>query len=285
MSPDLLSALQDAQQELEPRLKALQAANSALKRATRLAGEEKSDALAMQKALLKLQATAEPIASAQLDQAVSAFAEQTREALDALAFQFARDLKEVFEQRGQSVSGRPPTLVVDSLVLHIDIATRKAQWFYGREALTRPIPLSLTTILKAYDQKRRSVLERTIDVAAFLAELHRAWQDCLDKRQRPPVGKRINVVETYSQLVLNRQSARFWNSPSRSTFKDYERSFFVRDLVLAQTAPTLGADGKTLHLRLGVATKSQADNPMRSIWLPQSALDGEYYADLAFLEE
>jgi hypothetical protein len=59
----------------------------------------------------------------------------------------------------------------------------------------------------------------------------------------------------------------------------------VRDLVLAQAAPTVEADGKTLHLRLGVATKSQADSPMRSIWLPQSALDGEYYSDLTFAAE
>jgi hypothetical protein len=55
--------------------------------------------------------------------------------------------------------------------------------------------------------------------------------------------------------------------------------------VLAQTAPTVEADGEMLHLRLGVATKSQADSPMRSIWLPQSALDGEYYSDLTFALE
>jgi hypothetical protein len=33
---------------------------------------------------------------------------------------------------------------------------------------------------------------------------------------------------------------------------------------------------------LGGATKSQADSAQRSIWLPVSALDGEYYADLTF---
>jgi hypothetical protein len=41
-------------------------------------------------------------------------------------------------------------------------------------------------------------------------------------------------------------------------------------------------DGQGRQLRLGTATKSQADNAGRSIWLPSSALDGEYYADLTF---
>ncbi|MEZ4682813.1 MAG: hypothetical protein R2932_52260 [Caldilineaceae bacterium] len=37
-------------------------------------------------------------------------------------------------------------------------------------------------------------------------------------------------------------------------------------------------------MRLGVATKSQADSATRSIWLPQAGLDGEYYANVAFEE-
>lgn len=86
-------------------------------------------------------------------------------------------------------------------------------------------------------------------------------------------------------MTLNRQTPRFWNSPARSNFKDYERAHFVRDLALVQAAPTIEADGEMLYLRLGVATKSQADSPMRSIWLPQSALDGEYYSDLTFALE
>ena len=101
-----------------------------------------------------------------------------------------------------------------------------------------------------------------------MAELYKAWQDALAKRQKAPAGKRINIVEIYSQVTLNRQTSRFWNSPSRSTFKDYERAHFVRDLVLIQAAPTVTVDGTTYHLRLGGATKSQADNPARSIWLP-----------------
>jgi hypothetical protein len=56
----------------------------------------------------------------------------------------------------------------------------------------------------------------------------------------------------------------------------------LRDLLLAHGAPALEIDGQTHHLRLGVATKSQADSASRSIWLPQDALDGEYYASLTF---
>jgi hypothetical protein len=183
------------------------------------------------------------------------------------------------------VEGRPPTLAVDSLVLQIDIAARKAQWLYGKEALTRPIPLSIATIVQAYDQQRKALFERKVDIPAFVAELHKAWQELLAKRTTKPAGGRINLVEIYSQVILNRQSQRFWNAPSRSTFKDYARAHFVRDLVLAHEAPVLQVNGKAAHLRLGGATKNQAESASRSIWLPQSALDGDYYANLWFDED
>jgi hypothetical protein len=236
----------------------------------------------MQKALTKLQQANSLLEDEDLQAATATFAAETQTALDALAFQFARDLKETFEQRGQEVGGRPPTLVVDPLVLQIDIANRKALWFYGKEELTRPIPLSIPTIVQAYDKQRKALVERKIDVPEFVAELHKAWTELLAERTTRASGGRVGLVELYSRVVMNRQSARFWNAPSRSTFKDYERVFFVSDLMQAHSAPTIEVDGKTHHLRLGVATKSQADSASRSIWLPQSALDGEYYASLTF---
>ena len=59
----------------------------------------------------------------------------------------------------------------------------------------------------------------------------------------------------------------------------------IRDSVLAHAAPTVTVDGATQHLRLGVATKSQADSPARSMWIPQTALDGDYYSDITFVTE
>lgn len=289
MNTELAEQIKMAQQELEPQFKALRDASGALRQATILAVEEKLDALAMQKALGKLQQAAKQVANEKLHAAVNAFAAETQAALDALAFQFARDLKETFEQRGQEVVGRPPTLVVGELVLQIDIGARKAQWFYGKEALTRPIPLSINAIVQAYEAQRKTLLQRTLDIPAFLTELQKAWQDLLDEREQQQKGQRratntnrTNIVETYSKLVLNRQSPRFWNAPSRSTFKDYERPLFVRDLVLAQPDPTVTINNQSYRLRLGGATKSQADSASRSIWLPTGPLDGEYYGDVTF---
>ncbi|HRW07935.1 MAG TPA: hypothetical protein P5121_22695 [Caldilineaceae bacterium] len=283
MNAELVSTLQATQQELDPQFKALRAATAALKQAQRLAGEEPLDALAMQKALVKLQQANEQMQNEALQTATATFAKATQTALDGLAFDFARELKATFEARGESVEGRPPTLVVNGLTLQIDIGARKAQWLYGKEALTRPIPLSINGIVKAYDQQRRAILERTVDIPAFLAELYAAWQKLTGQKQRS-ANNYANLVAAYSQLTLDRQSARFWNAPSRSTFKDYDRAHFVRDLVLAHDAPTVTIDGTTYRLRLGVATKSQADSATRSIWLPQAGLDGEYYANVAFEE-
>lgn len=294
MNDELLQALQAGQNETDPKFKALKAASSALIAAARLAGQEKLDALPMQKALAKLQQAAELVKAAgledaALDSAAAAFGEATQAALDSLAFQFARDLKESFEARGQTVEGRPPTLVVDRLVLQIDIAARKAQWFYGKEALTKPLPLSLGGIIAAYDQQRKAIVERKDETPLFLADLYKAWSDLMtektEKSGRRPAGNRINLVEIYAKLVLNRQATRFWNAPSRSTFKDYERHFFVRDLALANEAgATVIIDGGSYRLRLGVATKSQADSAARSVWLPNGALDGDFYGDITFEE-
>jgi hypothetical protein len=280
MNVELLEQLQAAQAELDPQFKALHAATAALKTAVKLASEEKAEALALQKALVKLEQANQQVDNQAMEAATQTFAAETERALDALAFAFARDLKEAFEGRGQHVEGRPPTLVVDSLVLNINMAARKAQWFYGKEALTRLIPLSISSILKAYDQQRKAVVERVIDVQGFLSDLYKAWQNVRNKRTRPP--SRTNVVETYSELVMNRQSSRFWNAPSRSTFKDYPRHFFVRDLTLAQSSPAFTLEGQVYRLHLGTATKNQADSASRSIWLPSSALDGSYYGDVTF---
>ena len=283
MNPELVEKLRLAQEALDPQFKALRAATGALQQAIKQAGEERADALAMQKVLAKLQQVNDLVENDALRAATDVFADQTLAALDALAFEFARDLKETFEERGEIVEGRPPTLLVNSLILQIDIAARKAQWLYGKEPLTRPIALSINTIMKAYDQQRRTIVERTTDDApSFLSDLYRAWDELLSQRKQRPSGGYINLVSVYSQLVLNCQSARFWNAPSRSTFKDYARPFFVRDLVLAHANPTVGIDGQVHHLRLGVATKSQADNASRSVWLPKDGLDGEYYANITF---
>ncbi len=271
----LLAQLQVAQEELDPQFKALRGVMGALKAAIRLASDEKADALPMHKTLTKLELMAAEVENEALQTAVSAFATTTQAALNDLAFDFAKDLRDEFAARGETVNGRPPTLFVGLLTLQINMAARKGQWFYGKEPLTRPIPLSLKGILKAYDQQVKRIVNRTVEADKLVAELQEAWQDCLAKRKTKPKGGRINIVETYSQLTLNRQTNRFWNAPSRSTFKDYERPLFVRDLAL------LNEQGVT-SFSLGVATKSQADQSNRSIWLPETAVDGQYYSDITF---
>jgi len=280
MNEQLLTQIQIAQETIDPQFKALRAATTALRNARKLAAEDRHDALAMQKALVKLQQANELVEDDTLNAAVGIFAAETQKALDALAFEFAGDLRDVFEERGEKVEGRPPTLVVGELVLQIDIAARKAQWFYGKEALTRPIPLSIKGIIKAYDRQQKAVIDREKNVEAFVGELYKAWQDLRAEKTRP--SNRQNIIVTYSKVILNRQATRFWNAPSRRTFKDYERAHFVRDLVYAQDSPTVEVAGQTYHLRLAVATKSQADSAQRSIWLPNGPLDGEYYSDIIF---
>jgi len=229
----------------------------------------------MAKALTKLETTSAEIDNPTLQSAVQAFGNTTQTALDNLAYEFAKDLRDTFAARGDTIEGRPPTLTIGLLTFQINIAARKGQWFYGKDPLTKPIPLSLAGIVKAYDRQVKRIVDRTIDAPAFVEELRTAWQHSIDKRSRRPGEGRIGIVEAHGQLTLNRQTNRFWNAPSRATFKDYERVLFVRDLALLQG---MGSQ----PFKLGVATKSQADQASRSIWLPTSALDGQYYSDITF---
>ena len=137
---EVLTDLQSAQMELEPQFKALRQAMGALRAAIRLAGEDKADALPMQRVLVKLESAASGVENESLNAAVSTFSAATQTALDNLAYEFASDLRDEFAIRGETVSGRPPTLAWRLLALNIDMATRKGQWFYGKEALTRRFP-------------------------------------------------------------------------------------------------------------------------------------------------
>lgn len=282
MSDNLVAQIDAAQIDLDPQFKALRSATGALKRAAKLAAEENPDALAMSKHLPKLEDAAALVASEPLQAATKAFAAETRQALDGLAFDFARDLRDVFQARGLTVEGRPPTLTVGLLILQIDMAARKAQWFYGKEPLARPIPLSIRRLLKAYDAQHKAIEQRELKTGEFVGELHKAWEQLLAKRTSRPSGGRINLVELFAQVTMNRQTARFWNAPSRSTFKDYDRAHFVRDLVLAMDEQPVEVDGDALTFHLAGATKSQAESATKSFWIPTSALDGEYCASITF---
>ncbi len=288
MNHILIEQLKSGQSNILPRFKALQAMTGALKQGLRLATQEKLDALPMQKALAKFEAALQAVeeqglVTDELRTIHKTFADVTQQALEALAFEFARDLRELFETQGEAVSGRPPTIVVGELVLRLDVNARKGQWFYGKEPLAKPLALSFSAIPKAYDQQKRQIVERETDAGKFLQELYSTWNELIEQRSRYPTGGRINIVEVHGKLVINRQSARFWNQPSRRTFQDYERVFFVRDLVLAREAGALAnVNGQDLRLRLGVATKSQAEQANRSLWIPKGPLDGAFCADLSF---
>ena len=71
----LLEQLQAAQQQLAPQFKALKVATGALQTAVKTANTDKPEALAMQKALVKLQQAADLVDDETLKTAVATFAQ------------------------------------------------------------------------------------------------------------------------------------------------------------------------------------------------------------------
>ncbi|MEZ4607522.1 MAG: hypothetical protein R2865_12190 [Deinococcales bacterium] len=52
--------------------------------------------------------------------------------------------------------------MVGELLLEINMASRKALWFYGKEPLSRPLALSLSSISQAYEAALKLVPERKL---------------------------------------------------------------------------------------------------------------------------
>ena len=99
---------------------------------------------------------------------------------------------------------------------------------YGKDVVAPHVPITVDATLKAYQAAIKTIQGRNEDGAAWLAQLHDAYQLARRKRERATTH-RINIVDVYLELVLLRQGRAFASEPSKRTFTDYSRAQFIFD--------------------------------------------------------
>jgi hypothetical protein len=265
--------------ELRREVKKLTAINGALKDAASALRSEPVDVVRLDKALAVLQESGE--------QSVVEVAPELQQELDlaqrALGDEFGQRLRSALADQGIAIGGRPPKFEIQRFELEANFARRYCVLRYGKEVVAPHVPITVDATLKAYQSAVKSIAGRNQDGAAWLAQLHDAYQ--VARRKRSAHGMRVNIVEAYVEMVILRQGRAFASEPSKRTFVDYSRAQFIYDFYEFTGRQRQTFEGHAVKAH--GATKSQTDNPAKSMWIVEgdTPYDGRYIADIEFVKE
>lgn len=265
--------------DLRRELKQLATLNTALKDALTALRAESLD-------VVKLGHASNALQSSKIqDAALAALLPELQQELDegqrSLADTFGLALRHALSAQGLELGGRPPRFELGRFEIVADFVNRGAALSYGKNLVTKRVPLSVDAVVKAYQRESKAIMGRNEDGSRWIEMLYTVWETV--RRKRGSAEPRVSIVECYLELVLLRQAKAFRSAPSKHSFVDYSRAQFAYDFYeFTSQEPALLYKG--LRAFGSVATKSQADNPERSIWIVDGASphDGRYVADLKF---
>ncbi|MCZ7540433.1 MAG: hypothetical protein M5U29_11070 [Anaerolineae bacterium] len=214
-----------------------------------------------------------------LEAVLPALSEALDEAQAQLSYEFGASLRDRLAALGLSLGGRPPQFQVGRFEILVSFLSRTAAIHYGKIQVAAGIRLSLDLLIKAYQDAAGNVEGRDEDGQRWIDQLYTAWQ--IARRKSEKSAARVSIIDCYYELVLLRQSRSFNSSPSKRGFTDYSRAQFVHDL--DRFAQQFSHQGQRVTLH--TATKTQAENANRSLWVITGAgpHDGQYVADLEFV--
>ena len=265
--------------DLRREIKTLAALIAALKESATALRAEPVDVVRLDKALAVLQASKEqPV----LD-AVPELQNELDLAQRALGDEFGQKLRAALSAQGVTIGGRPPKFEIGRFELDANFARRFSVLRYGKDVVAPHVPITVDATIKAYQAALKAIQGRREDGAAWLAQLHDAYQ--LARRKRNVHDARINIVDVYLELVILRQGRAFASEPSKRTFTDYSRAQFIYDFYEFTARQRLAYQGQVVKVH--GATKSQTDSPAKSMWIVEgdSPYDGHFMADVAFVKD
>jgi len=214
-----------------------------------------------------------------LDAVLPALGEALDRAQEQLSYEFGASLRDRLAALDLNLGGRPPQFQVGRFEIAVSFLSRTAAIHYGKIQVASGIRLSLDVLIKAYQDIARSIEGRDEDGQRWIDQLYMAWQNARRKSEKS--GARVNIIDCYYELVLLRQNRSFNSSPSKRSFTDYTRAQFIYDLDRFAQQFSHQRQRVALH----TATKTQAENASRSLWVITGAgpHDGQYVADLEFV--
>jgi len=249
----------------------------ALRDALATLSSEAADIIRLDRAVQTLRAARLP--DERLDAVLPALNDALDEVQAQLSYEFGAALRDRLAELGLTLGGRPPQFQVGRFEITVSFLNRSAAIHYGKIQVASGIRLSLDLLIKAYQDAARSVEGRDEDGQRWIDQLYAAWQ--IARRKSEKAAARVPIIDCYYELVLLRQSRSFNSSPSKRSFSDYTRAQFVHDL--DRFAGQFNHQGQRVSLH--TATKSQAENANRSLWVITGAgpHDGQYVADVEFV--
>jgi len=206
--------------------------------------------------------------------------QELQQAQYALGDTFGLALRHAFEAQGISMFGRPPRFEVGRFEIVANFVGRAASISYGKDLVTRRVPLSVEAVVKAYQRDAKAVLGRNEDGDRWIAQFYTAWENA--RRRRGTSEKRANIVDCYFELLLLRQPRAFRSTPGKSSLVDYTRAQFAHDFFEFTNQQRRSHNG--MYAAAHGATKSQTDNPERSFWIVEGDTPhaGRYIGDVEF---
>jgi hypothetical protein len=216
----------------------------------------------------------------QLTALLPALDQELQQAQYALGDTFGLALRHALAEQGISLFGRPPRFEVGRFEIIANFVTRSASISYGKDLITRRVPLSVEAVIKAYQRDAKAVVGRNEDGDRWIAQFYTAWENA--RRRRGATDKRANIVDCYFDLVLLRQPRTFRSAPGKSSIVDYSRAQFAYDFFEFTNQQHRSYNG--MHVSAHGATKSQADNSEKSFWIVEGDTPhaGRYIADVEF---
>jgi hypothetical protein len=206
--------------------------------------------------------------------------QELQQAQYALGDTFGLALRHALAEQGISMFGRPPRFEIGRFEIVANFVTRSASISYGKDLITRRVPLSVEAVMKAYQRDAKAVLSRNEDGDRWVAQFYTAWENA--RRRRGATEKRANIVDCYFELMLLRQPKTFRSAPSKNSLVDYSRAQFAYDFFEFANQQRRSYNG--MYVAAHSATKSQAENLEKSFWIVEGDTPhaGRYIADVEF---
>src|SRR5262245_4127472 len=264
--------------DLRREVKTLAGLTSALKDAATALRGDIVDVVRLGHAYAALQAV--KIQDGAIDALLPELDRELEQAQRLLGDTFGAALRDALAQQGFSMYGRPPRFEVGRFEIAANFVSRSASISYGKDVITKRVPLSVEAVIKAYQRDAKAVLGRNEDGERWIAQFYSAWENA--RRRRGTTDKRANIADCYFELLLLRQSRAFRSAPGKSTLVDYSRAQFAYDFF--EFTNQQRRSYNELYVVAHGATKSQTESPEKSFWIVEGETPyaGRYIADVEF---
>ncbi len=210
--------------------------------------------------------------------------QELQEAQRSLGETFGQALRHAMRELGVEIVGRPPRFEIGRFDINADFVNRTASISYGKDLISRRVPLSVEAVIKAYQRETKAIMGRNEDGDRWIEQFYNAWQLAQRRRAEPgrPLAERANIVDCYFELALLRQPRSFRSAPSKHSFVDYTRPQFAYDFFEFTNQQRRAYKGMRVFAHN--ATKSQTESADKSIWIVEGVgqHDGRYVGDVVF---